>query len=307
MHNCFNCYQNPLPQSYRMNQAAALKRKVSNPNNAQSSMKNIGFDFQYRSSANLAKKIQIKRENLVSDRNDKAAKEQALLGVKRKNCMPATLEGQSRQRLTQFDVSVQKLGRNRLPVYKSIQSSSREDLNTSHNIASKGQIKQRSIQLEDPIQKQRMSKLLVPTSMIQSSAKVDPNTLHMIRRTQGDGEKQIYIQELQNCKNLKINSVLPSTSVNQFLKKYGIQVGGEKHPDNHPKNEMRFMSSPIIDEREIELENFAAQDEVGDDEFIGDEDMNIDSAAGGTSEKKRVRGKQHVRIFMQVVSKKERR
>ncbi|XP_075110916.1 uncharacterized protein LOC107787908 [Nicotiana tabacum] len=273
-----------------MNQAAALKRKVPNPNKAQSPIKNIGFDFQYRSSAELAKKFQIKREKLASDRNDKAAKEHALLGVKRKNCMPATLEGQSRQRLTQSDMSVQKLGRNRLPVYESIQSSSREDLNTSHNIASKGQIKQRSIQSEEPTQKQGMSKLPVPTSMIQSSAKVDPNTLHMLRRIQGEGEKQLDIQEVQNCKTVKTNLVLPSTSVNQFLKKYGIQVGGEKHPDNHPENEVRFMSSPIIDEREIELDNFAAQDEVGDDEFIGDEDMNIDGAAGGTLEKKRVRG-----------------
>ncbi|XP_019236295.1 PREDICTED: uncharacterized protein LOC109216585 [Nicotiana attenuata] len=152
-----------------------------------------------------------------------------------------------------------------------------------------------------------MSKLPVPTSMIQSSAKVDPNTLHMLRRTQGEGEKQLDIQELQNCKVVKTNLVLPSTSVNQFLKKYGIQVGGEKHPDNHPENEVRFMSSPIIDEREIELDNFATQDEVGDDEFNGDEDMNIDGATGGTSEKKRVRGKQHVRIFMQEVLKKERR
>ncbi|OIT34100.1 hypothetical protein A4A49_17314 [Nicotiana attenuata] len=121
-----------------MNQAAALKRKLPNPNKAQSPMKNIGFDFQYRSSAELAKKFQIKREKLASDRNDKAAKEHALLGVK--------------------------------------------------------------------------------------------------------------------------------------------------------KNEVRFMSSPIIDEHEIKLDNFAAQDEVGDDEFIGDEDMNIDGVAGGTSEKKRVRG-----------------
>ncbi|OIT37790.1 hypothetical protein A4A49_64027 [Nicotiana attenuata] len=273
-----------------MNQAAALKRKVLNPNKSQSSMKNIGFDFQYRSSAELPKRFQIKREKLASDRNDKAAKEHALLGVKRKNYMPATFEGQSRQKLTQSDVSVQKLGRNRLPVYESIQSSSREDLNTSHNIASKGQIKQRSIQLEKPIQKQGMSKLPVPTSMIQSSAKVDPNTLHMLRRTQGEGEKQLDIQELQNCKTVKTNSVLPSMSVNQFLKKYGIQVGGEKHPDNHPENEVRFMSSPIIDEREIELDNSVTQDEVGDDEFIGDEDMNIDGAAGGTSEKKRFRG-----------------
>ncbi|XP_075075609.1 uncharacterized protein LOC107830803 isoform X2 [Nicotiana tabacum] len=125
--------------------------------------------------------------------------------------------------------------------------------------------------------------------MIQSSAKVDPNTIHMLRRTQGEGEKQLDIQELQNCKKVKTNSVLPSTSVNQFLKKYGIQVGGEKYPDNHPENEVRFMSSPLIDEREIELDNFVAQDKVGDDEFIGDEDMNIDGAAG-TPEKKRVRG-----------------
>ncbi|XP_070047079.1 uncharacterized protein [Nicotiana tomentosiformis] len=175
-------------------------------------------------------------------------------------------------------------------MYKSIQSPSREDLNTSHNIARKGQSKQRLIQLEEPIQKQGMSKLPMHISMLQSSSKVDRNISRMIGRTQGEREKQLDIQELQNCQKVKTNSVLPSTSLNQFIEKYGIHVGGEKHPHNHAVNEIRFTSSSFIDEHEIELVNFAAQEEVGDDEFVGDEDMNIDCAIG-TSEKKRVRGK----------------
>ncbi|XP_070047963.1 uncharacterized protein [Nicotiana tomentosiformis] len=267
----------------RMNQAAALKKKISNPNKAQSPMKNIDFDFQYQSSSKLAKYFHIKREKFESDRNDKAAIKQALHGVKRKNYMPATSEGQSRPRLTQSNESIQKLGRSRLPVYKSIQSSSREELNTSRNIASKGQIKQMLIQLEEPIQKQGMCKLPVHTSVLQSSSKADRKTSHLIRRIQGEGKKQLDIQEIQNCKKVKTNSVLPPTSVNQFLKKYRIYVGGEKRLDNHPVNEARFMSSLIIDERKIKLDNFAAQDEVGGDEFIRDEDMNIDCAAGGMS------------------------
>ncbi|XP_019234614.1 PREDICTED: uncharacterized protein LOC109215059 [Nicotiana attenuata] len=259
-----------------MNQAAALKKKVSNPNKAQSPMKNIGFDFQYRSSAELAKKFQIKREKLASDHKDKAMKEQASLGVKRKSHMPATSEGQRRQRLTKSDESVQKIGSSKLPMYRSIiQSPSREDLNTSQNIEIKGQSKQRLTQLEDPIQKQGMSKLPVHTSMLPSFSQKDPNTSHMIR-TQGERQRQLDIQEIQNCKKVKKNSVLPSTSHNQFLEKYGIHVAGGKRPDIHP-----------IDEHEIELEIFV---EVGDDEFVRDEDANIDCAAYGTSEKKRVRG-----------------
>lgn len=57
-----------------MNQAAALKKQVSNPNKAESPMKNIGFDFQYQSSAELAKKFQIKRENRASNHKDEAVK-----------------------------------------------------------------------------------------------------------------------------------------------------------------------------------------------------------------------------------------
>ncbi|XP_070033060.1 uncharacterized protein [Nicotiana tomentosiformis] len=138
--------------------------------------------------------------------------------------MPTTTEGQRRQRLTQSDESVQKLGMSKLPIYKSmIQSPSKEDLNTSHNIAIRGQSKQRLVQLEERIQKQGMNKLHVNTSMLQSSSKKDLNTLRM------SGRKQ-------------------------------------------------------------ELYNFDAQAEVGDDEFVRDEDVNIDCVVDGTSEKKRDQG-----------------
>ncbi|XP_019260439.1 PREDICTED: uncharacterized protein LOC109238428 [Nicotiana attenuata] len=50
------------------------------------------------------------------------------------------------------------------------------------------------------------------------------------------------------------------------------------------------MSSPVVDEHEIEMDNFDAQAGVGDDEFVRDEDVNIDSAADGILEKKRVQG-----------------
>lgn len=104
--------------------------------------------------------------------------------------MPTTTEGQRRQRLTQSDEPVQKLGMSKLPIYKSmIQSPSSEDLNTSQNIAIRGQSKQRLVQLEEHIQKQGMNKLHVHTSMLQSSSKKDLNTLGMSGRKQGEGEK----------------------------------------------------------------------------------------------------------------------
>ncbi|KAK6775800.1 hypothetical protein RDI58_026801 [Solanum bulbocastanum] len=49
-----------------MNQSTILKKKGSNPNKAQSPLKNLDFDMQYRSSAELAKKFKIKREQLAN-------------------------------------------------------------------------------------------------------------------------------------------------------------------------------------------------------------------------------------------------
>ena len=68
-----------------MSQSAALKKKGSNPNKAQSPLKNLNFDMQYRSSTELANQFKIKREQLANERNDKAKKEHVRIAHKRKN------------------------------------------------------------------------------------------------------------------------------------------------------------------------------------------------------------------------------
>ncbi|KAK4717465.1 hypothetical protein R3W88_015803 [Solanum pinnatisectum] len=109
-----------------MNQSAILKKKGSNPNKAQSPLKNLDFDMQYRSSAELANKVKIKREQLANERNDRAKKEQAPIPHKRKN----------------FEDFIPQQGKSKLLGHKSvIQSSSREELRTSHMIVGKGQTK----------------------------------------------------------------------------------------------------------------------------------------------------------------------
>ncbi|XP_059289860.1 uncharacterized protein LOC132043370 [Lycium ferocissimum] len=211
-------------------------------------MKKIGYDFQFRSSAELAKQYQIKREKLANDRENRAVKQQAPLSHKRKNPMSTisnAREGQSRQRLIQSKESIQQQGNGKLPMHKStVQLSSKEVLNTSN----------------------------------------------MIEKRQGEGEKQLGIHELQNVKKVKRKSVLPTTSLDLFLQQKGTHVGGEKLPDIQPVNESRSMPSPLVDEHNIELDNFDAQEEVGDDECVRDEAMDVDSHIGGTSDKKKVRG-----------------
>ena len=68
-----------------MNQSTMLKKKGLNPNKGQSPLKNLDVDMQYRSSAELANKFKIKREQLANERNDKAKKEQAPIPHKIKN------------------------------------------------------------------------------------------------------------------------------------------------------------------------------------------------------------------------------
>ena len=65
-----------------MSQSAALKKKGSNPNNAQSPLKNLNFDMQYRSSTELANQFKIMREQLSNERNDKAKKEHVPIVIK---------------------------------------------------------------------------------------------------------------------------------------------------------------------------------------------------------------------------------
>ena len=93
--------------------------------------------MQYRSSAELANKFKMKREQLANERNDKAKKDQAPISHKRKN----------------FEDFIPQQGKSKLLGRKSIiQPSSREELRTSSMIAGKGQTKQRLFQFQESIQ-----------------------------------------------------------------------------------------------------------------------------------------------------------
>ena len=98
-----------------MNQSTMLKKKGLNPNKSQSPLKNLDADMQCRSSAELANKFKIKREQLANERNDKAKKELAPKPHKRKNS----------------DDFIPQQGKSKLLGNKSIiQSSSRVELRT---------------------------------------------------------------------------------------------------------------------------------------------------------------------------------
>ena len=68
-----------------MNQSTMQKKKGLNPNKAQSRLKNLDVDMQYRSSAEADKNIKIKREQFANERNDRAKKEKAPIQDKSKN------------------------------------------------------------------------------------------------------------------------------------------------------------------------------------------------------------------------------
>ena len=57
-----------------MNQSTMLKKNGLNQNKAQSPLKNLDVDMQYRSSAELANKFKIKREKLANEHNDRSKK-----------------------------------------------------------------------------------------------------------------------------------------------------------------------------------------------------------------------------------------
>lgn len=120
-----------------MNQSAILKKKGSNPNKAQSPWKNLEANIQYRSSAELVKTFKIKREHVANERNNKAKKEHAPLAHKRKN-------------YEDFIPQQEKI--NLFGHRLVIQSSSKEELSTSHMIAGKGQNKPRLFHSGESIQ-----------------------------------------------------------------------------------------------------------------------------------------------------------
>jgi len=217
-----------------MNQGAALKKKVLNSNNGSSPIKNVSFDYQFRSSAEIHKQFQIKKEKLDNERKNlvmKGKNSDQAPPYKRKNCMSITSNASERQPM------------------------------------------QRSIQFEESIQMQERSKLPIHKSVTQLLSRKEVNTSHMTERTQGEEENQLDIEELQNYKKAKKKSLVPAMSLNHFLEKNGIHVG-EEEPYIQPTDDVRSMPSPCINENNIEVADGVAPEEVDECVRDKDMDIN---------------------------------
>ncbi|KAH0729483.1 hypothetical protein KY289_000671 [Solanum tuberosum] len=268
-----------------MNQSAILKKKGSNPNKAQSSLKNLDADMQYRSSAELVNTFKIKREHVANERNNKSKKEHAPIAHKRKNS----------------EDFIQPQGKSNLFGHKSvIQSSSREEL-------------------------EKGIKLPMHNFRFQTSSKEGVTaSVHVTETTLGNEEEQHDIQDLLSFKQVKRKLVLPATGVNQFLKKQhkehdidhdlpninqvkkksvipatsldqfqkqqGIVIGDERKPVNHTVADVEYMSAPSIHEHNKGLDDLEDQEEIGEDECAIDEEVDIDCSTKGISKHKKVRG-----------------
>ncbi|KAH0773666.1 hypothetical protein KY290_010803 [Solanum tuberosum] len=293
-----------------MNQSAILKKKGSNPNKAQSPLKNLDADMQYRSSAELVNTFKIKRENVASERNHKAKKEHAPTTHRRKNS----------------EDLIPQQGKSKLFGRKSvIQSSSREELSTSHMIAGKGQNKPRLFQSGESIQEKGI-KLPMHNFRFQTSSKEGVTaSVHVTGTTLGNGEEQHDNQDLLSFKQVKRNLVLPATSVDQFLKKQqiykeydmdydlpnkkkvkksvipttsldqfqkqqGIVIGDERKQVNHTVADVEYMPALSIHEHTKGLDDLEGQEEIGEDECDIGEEVDTDCSTKGISKKKKVRG-----------------
>ncbi|WMV25418.1 hypothetical protein MTR67_018803 [Solanum verrucosum] len=245
-----------------MNQSAILKKKGPNPNKAQSPFKNLDVDMQYRSSAELANKFKIKREQLANERNDRAKKEQAPIPHKRKNS----------------EDFIPQQGKSKLLGHKSvIQSSLREELRTSHMIAGKGQTKQRLFQSGESIQEKGI-KLPMNNSRFQTSFKEGVTaSVHVTGTTLGNGEVQYDNEDLLNFKQVKRKSVRPATTIDLFLDKQQIHNEHDIH-------------DPIINEHNKGLDDLVDQEELGGDECDVKEEIDIDCSTKEISKSKKVRG-----------------
>ncbi|KAH0660453.1 hypothetical protein KY289_029201 [Solanum tuberosum] len=277
-----------------MSQSVALKKKGSNPNKAQSPLKNMNFDMQYRSSIELANQFKIKREQLANERNDKAKKEHAPIAHKRKNS----------------EDFIPQQGKSKLVEYKSvIQSSSREELGTSHMVVGKGQTKKILFQSGESIQEKGIKLPMHNFRFQTSSQKGVTASVHVTGETLGNAEEQHDIQELLNFKQVKRKSVLPATSLDQFLEEQQLQ---KEHDINDLPNCKQVKRKSVIPATsldqfnkkqaihigdETKTDNHTVADDLVDKEEIGgdkcaiDEEIGIDCSTKGILEPKKVRGK----------------
>ncbi|XP_027775086.1 uncharacterized protein LOC107027636 [Solanum pennellii] len=211
-----------------MSQSVALKKKGSNLNKAQSPLKNMNFDMQYRSRTELANQFKIKREQLANERNDKVQKEHAPITHKRNN---------SKDFIPQQRKS--KLVENK----SVIQPSSGEKLGTSHLDIVKGQTKKSLFQSGESIQQKRIKLPMHNFRFHTPSKKGVTVSVYVTRETLGNAE-------------VKRKSVIPSTSLDQFPQKQAIHIGDETKTDNHT------VADDLVDQEEIDEDECSIDEEI---------------------------------------------
>ncbi|WMV46924.1 hypothetical protein MTR67_040309 [Solanum verrucosum] len=234
-----------------MNQSAVLKKKGSNPNKAQSPLKNLDVDMQYHSSAELVNTFKIKREHVANERNNKAKKEHVPISLKRKN----------------FEDFIPQQGKR------------------------KGQNKPRLFQSGESIQEKGFKPSMHNFRFQTSSKEGVTSSVHVIGTTLGNGEEQHDIQDLLSFKQVKKKSLIPATSLDQFQKQQGIVIGDERKQINHTVADVKYMHAPSIHEHNKGLDALEDQEEIGEDECAIDEEVDINCSTKGISKQKQVRGK----------------
>ncbi|KAG5567932.1 hypothetical protein H5410_065052 [Solanum commersonii] len=183
-------------------------------------------------------------------------------------------------------------------------------------IVGKGQNKLRLFQSGESIQEKRFKPLMHNFRFQTSSKEGVTSFVHVIGTILGNGEEQHDIQDLLSFKQVKKKLVVPTTSVDQFLKKQEIHKENDIDHDLPNKKQVKkkslipatsldqfqkkqgiviadveYMPASSIHEHNKGLDAFEDLEEIGEDECAIDEEVDIDCSTKGISKQKQVRGK----------------
>ncbi|KAH0632816.1 hypothetical protein KY284_035602 [Solanum tuberosum] len=101
-------------------------------------------------------------------------------------------------------------------------------------------------------------------------------SIHVTGTTLGNEEEQHDIQDLLSFKQVKKKSAIPATSLDQFQKQKGIVIGDLRKQVNHTVVDAEYMHAPSIHEYNKGLDDLEDKEEIGEDECVIDEKVDID-------------------------------
>ena len=260
-----------------MNKEGAIKKKMltSHKGQSPSKKKRFDFDFRARSSIDLLRQFEIRREKIANERKNYGVQGQTP-SQKRKDHMPTTMdanEGQSKLNAIQYMCN-QKQGHNNTMRDLALENRKRKNPMPTTLDANEGQSRLNSIQAKCS-QKQVQNMLPMHKTMAQSSQRQGHNNLPISGIIpQVQEEDQPDILELQSPKKAKKKPIYPSMTVDQFLEKQGIPVGIEEQLDIEPMEE-------DDEENNITSDDDVADLEVGENNFDEDQVMDTDCDEGG--------------------------